>query len=434
MILRLDPHCSTVANCFQPCFSEAVNLWRDPKARLVLLANFLLVVGAGITFMAVPWLLIQQPNGQSIFGFANAFLTLVIFLLLPYFGKAVDRNSRKGVILAYFGFAIAINLFVITALVVQGQVQVWNLLTVFSLGSLGASLYYPAQFAFNQEIFARNQYEALSGAIEIQWQAGAMIAGALGALLVGRVPLWAILLLDTCTYATGLCLIALVPYRRTVRRPAKDDGSAWKMMLQGIEYLRERPRLSLIIFSSFLPFVGLMVANYLAPIFVKNTLTAGPEVYGTGEATYAFGAIVAGLTIPALNGRVGLIPTLLITVGVFTLAAAAMPLFPSMLMFWIASSFQGWGNAGSRVARSILVLETVPNEVVGRVNLFYGALERLLRAILLAVATWLVAVGGPKSAYWLISVISLVGWLLILACRRARMFPVASKFKIEEAQ
>ena len=170
-----------------------MNLWRDPKARLVLSANFLLVVGAGITFMAVPWLLIQQPNGQSIFGSANAFLTLVIFLLLPYFGKAVDRNSRKAVILAYFGFAIAIDLFVIAALLVQGHVEVWHLLTVFCLGSLGASVYYPAQFAFNQEIFARNQYEALSGAIEIQWQAGAMIAGALGALLVGRVPLWAIL-------------------------------------------------------------------------------------------------------------------------------------------------------------------------------------------------------------------------------------------------
>jgi hypothetical protein len=111
-----------------------------------------------------------------------------------------------------------------------------------------------------------------------------------------------------------------------------------------------------------------------------------------------------------------------------------MPSFPSIITFWIAFSFQGWGNAGSRVARSILVLQTVPNEVVGRVNLFYSALERLLRAILLAIATWQVAVGGSKPAYWLICVISLAGWLLILACRRARMFPVASKFKIKEAR
>lgn len=410
-----------------------MNLWRHPKARLVLSANFLLVVGTGITFMAVPWLLIHQPNGQSIFGYTNAFLTLAIFLLLPYFGKAVDRNSRKAVILVYFALSIATNLFVVAALLVQGHVEVWNLLTVFCLGSLGSSFYYPAQFAFNQEVFARDQYEALSGAIEVQWQAGAMIAGAVGALLIGWVPLWTILLLDTCAYACGLCLIALVPYRREVSL-STDVGSAWRMMLQGIEYLRQRPRLSVIVFSSFLPFLGLMVANYLAPIFVKDTLQAGPEIYGIGEATYAGGAIVAGLTVPALNGRIGLVPTLLITVAVFTLAAAAMPLFPVILAFLIAYSFQGWGNAGSRVARSILVLETVPNKLVGRVNLFYGALERFLRAILLAVATRQVANAGPKSAYWLISGISLVGWLLILACRRVRMFPVASEPKIGEAQ
>lgn len=378
--------------------------------------------------MAIPWLLIHQPNGQSIFGSANAFLTLIVFLLLPYFGKAVDRNSRKLVILGYFGFAIAVNLFVVIALVAQGHVEVWNLLTVFCLGSLGHSLYYPAQFAFNQEIFARDQYEALSGAIEIQWQAGAMIAGALGALLVGRVPLWSILVLDTCTYAAGLFLIALVPYQRVISSGTV-SGSAWKMMFQGIEYLRERPRLSVIIFSSFLPFLGLMVANYLSPIFVKDALRAGPEVYGIGEATYALGAIVAGLTVPALNRRAGLIPTLLITIGTFTVAAAATPSLPFILAFLIAFSFQGWGNAGSRVARSILILKTVPNEVVGRVNLFYGALERLLRAILLAVATWQVAIAGPKSAYWLISAISFVGLFLILACRRVRMFRVAARLK-----
>lgn len=410
-----------------------MNLWRDPKARLVLSANFLLVVGAGITFMAVPWLLIHQPNGQSIFGYTNAFLTLAIFLLLPYFGKAVDRNSRKAVILVYFALCIATNLFVVAALLAQGHVEVWNLLTVFCLGSLGQSFYYPAQFAFNQEVFARDQYEALSGAIEVQWQAGAMIAGALGALLIGRVPLWTILLLDTCTYTFGLCLIALVPYRWEVSS-SPDVGSAWRMMLQGINYLRQRPRLSVIVFSSFLPFLGLMVANYLAPIFVKDTLQAGPEIYGIGEATYAVGAIVAGLTVPALNGRIGLVPTLLITVAVFTLAAAAMPSFPIILAFLIAYSFQGWGNAGSRVARSILVLETVPNKLVGRVNLFYGALERFLRAILLAIATRQVVNAGPKSAYWLISGISLVGWLLILGCRRVRMFPVMAEPKIGEAQ
>ena len=64
-----------------------MNLWQDPKARLILIANFLLVVGSGITWIAVPWLLIQQPNGEALYGLSNSALTLLIFLLLPHLGK-----------------------------------------------------------------------------------------------------------------------------------------------------------------------------------------------------------------------------------------------------------------------------------------------------------------------------------------------------------
>src|SRR6516225_1802362 len=92
---------------------ELVSLWQDPKARLILLSNFLLVVGSGITWIAVPWLLIQQPNGEALYGLSNSALTLLIFLLLPHLGKAVDRNSRKNVLVFYFVFGMSTNLFII---------------------------------------------------------------------------------------------------------------------------------------------------------------------------------------------------------------------------------------------------------------------------------------------------------------------------------
>ncbi|MBV9491732.1 MAG: MFS transporter, partial [Verrucomicrobia bacterium] len=128
-----------------------MNLWSDPKARLVLTANFCLIVGAGITFMAIPWTLIHRPDGEAVYGYVNAGITLVVLLLLPYFGKLVDRNSRKRVILGYYLFCILLNSVVILGLLGQGRVALWHLLTVYCLGSLGASVYYPTQFALNQE-------------------------------------------------------------------------------------------------------------------------------------------------------------------------------------------------------------------------------------------------------------------------------------------
>jgi MFS family permease len=395
-----------------------VNIWRDPKARIVLTANFLLVVGASLTFMAIPWLLIQQPHGKAILGYTNSIVTLAVLLLLPYLGKLVDRNSRKAVVLIFLALGFAVNILVIAVMLLRGRVEVWELLTIFAYGSLGASVYYPAQFALNQEIFAHDQYEQLSGAIEIQWQAASMIAGAAGALLISRVPLWAILAIDATTYAVSFCLVTRLAYSRS--KLASATTSALKMMWEGVSYLQQRPRLSIVMFASFLPFLALMVANYLSPIFVRDTLGKGSEVYAAGEISYAVGAVVAGLSIPFINGKIGLIPTLFFTIGCYTIAVALNPILPVTAVFLISFILQGWGNAGSRVARSILVLKTVPNEIIGRVNLFYSAIERLFRAALLALVTYLLKDWGPNLPYLILASVCLAGWLLVAACRNVR--------------
>ncbi|MBV8329969.1 MAG: MFS transporter [Verrucomicrobia bacterium] len=410
----------------------AVNLWHDRKARLILTANFLLVVGSGITWIAVPWLLIHEPNGYAIYGLSSSALTLLVFLLLPVLGKVIDRNSRKKVVLVYYLFGIAANLVVISMIILQGRVEPWHLVAAMSFGSLGVSLYYPAQFALNQEVLTKDQYRALSGALEVQWQTGAMVAGAAASFLVTRIPLIAILLFDCCTFLAAFIVMAFIPYSRNPKLDA-NSGSALKLTMEGLIYLKRRPRLSLVLFGSFLPFLGVMVCIYLMPVFVSETLRAGPEIYGFAEVCYSLGAVLAGLTIPGLSTRIGLMRTLLLTVGCYTVAVMVNPLFAAIPVLLASLVLQGWGNAGSRVARSTVALETVPNELMGRVNLFYSAAERLLRSIFLVVVTGQVADSGPRSGYWTISAIGLSGWVMILFSRRFRRDPVIAITRRERA-
>jgi MFS family permease len=402
---------------------KSVTIWSDPKARLILIANFLLVVGAGVTFMAVPWLLIQKPNGNAVLGYSNAGVTFLVLLLLPYFGKIVDRYSRKRVVLVYLGSAIILDASIVAIILGDGSTRVWELLAVFCFGSLGASVYYPAQFALSQEVISPNLYESLSGAIEVQWQAGSMLAGALGAWLIAICPFWAVLCIDATAYLAAFLLIWRLRYqpaRQTTMAPA----SAWAMLIEGLQYLRGRPRLSVVMLASFLPFVAIMVGNFLSPIFVREVLHQGPQVYGIGEVSYAVGATVAGLTIPAINARIGLVPTLLCTIAVYGLAASLNPMAPLVLVFLVSYTLQGWGNAGSRVARTILVLKTVPNGVVGRVNLFYSAFERMLRSCALALVTVMLPGWGAANSYWVLAIIAIAAWFMVLSCRHVRAYPV----------
>ena len=74
-----------------------------------------------------------------------------------------------------------------------------------------------------------------------------------------------------------------------------------------------------------------MVCVYLTPVFINNALHAGPVVFGFAEAAYSFGAVLAGLTIPWLSRKFGLMRTLLLTVACYTLAAAVNPVFLASL-------------------------------------------------------------------------------------------------------
>jgi MFS family permease len=402
---------------------KMVTIWSDPKARLILTGNFLLVVGAGITFMAVPWLLIQQPNGNAILGYSNAAVTLLILFLLPYFGKIVDRYSRKRVVLVYLGSAVVLDALIVAVILGEGSTKIWELLTVFCFGSLGASVYYPAQFALSQEVIAPERYESLSGAIEIQWQAGSMFAGALGAWLIAVIPFWGVLCIDAAAYLSAFLIMSRLQYQRAQER-SMVPASAWAMLIEGLQYLRGRPRLSVVMLASYLPFLAIMVGNFLSPIFVREVLRGGPQVYGIGEVSYAVGATLAGLSVPAINARIGLVPTLFCTIAVYGVAASLNPMAPIAIVFFVSYVLQGWGNAGSRVARTILVLKTVPNGVVGRVNLFYSAFERMLRSTALALVTAMLPAWGAANSYWVLAVIAAAAWLMVWSARHVRAYPV----------
>src|SRR5258708_16462082 len=135
-----------------------------------------------------------------------------------------------------------------------------------------------------------------------------MLAGALGAWLIAVCPFWAVVCIEAAAYLAAfllICGLRYQPARQTTLAPA----SAWAMLIEGLQYLQGRPRLSVVMLASFLPFVAIMVGNFLSPIFVREVLHQGPQVYGIGEVSYAVGATVACLPLPPISPPLCLLPT-----------------------------------------------------------------------------------------------------------------------------
>jgi MFS family permease len=398
-------------------------LLRDTRVQRLLLANITGSVGSGVTIIAVPWLLVHRPNGDALYGYATIGTTVALFLFMPYYGAWLDRHSRKTMLLAgeLFGFLATLTMALWT--LGAGRVETWQLMTSYFSGMLYYTLHYPAKYAFLQQTIDRRHYQSLTGLMEIQGQTASMIAGGLAGMLIDRVPLWVILLADATTYLFSFGIQSTLPYQSThLQHAGPPAASAWHAMAEGWRWLRERARLSLFFGCTLVPFILVMVSNYLFPVYVSGVLAAPATVFGRGEIIFALGALLAGVFVPRLATERGADRTITTTMFLCLVALTLLMLWPTTASYYVALGLFGLGNAGSRVARNALVLHLVPNPMMGRVGMFFSAADRLLRTALTSLCTFVVARGSAAhgfTALWLVLLAALLGALATRSSVRA---------------
>jgi MFS family permease len=403
-------------------------LLRDTRVQRLLLANTLGSIGSGITIFSVPWLLVHRPGGSEAYRWATLATTLVLFAFMPAYGAWLDRHSRKTALLASEAWGLLATTAMAGLGLALGGFASWQLMTIYFCGMCYYTLHYPAKFAFIQQIFDRSHYQSLVGLLEIQGQTAMMISGGLGGILVERIPLWLILLFDAATYAASFALQAGLPYQATHLEPRASTpaGTAvaaakpglWHGVVEGWHWLRARPQLMLFLTCSLMPFMVVMVSNYLFPVYVAQTLRAGPKVFAGGEIAFALGAIAAGALLPRLLARASAATTIPGTMLVFLAGMVVLIVLRHPWIYLVAGVLLGFGNAGSRVARSALMLHTVPIEVMGRVGIFYNVLDRLVRTVLVGsmiIVDW----WGPPAGFLLLFAIMLAALAGVYASRAA---------------
>ncbi len=396
-------------------------LLRDTRVQRLLLANITGSVGSGVTIIAVPWLLIHRPNGDALYGWVTLGTTAVLFLLMPYYGAWLDRHSRKTMLLVgeLFGFFATLSMAVCAF--ATGHVEVWQLVASYFAGMLYYTLHYPAKFAFLQQIFARDQYQSLMGLLEIQGQTAMMIAGGLASVLIDRVPLATILFLDALTYLFSFAVQSTLPYEAT--HLARGDAppppaNTWHAMAEGWRWLRARPQLTVFFACTLVPFVAVMVSNYLMPIYVADVLHASAAVFGQGEIVFALGAMLAGAFVPQLATRRGADHAIVFSSSLCLICLAVFVLVPAQTAYFAALLLFGFGNAGTRVARNTLLFLAVPNTVMGRIGMFFSLYDRLLRTIVTFALTLVVTRSSAQVGFAVLLVVVIAAFAGTLASRR----------------
>lgn len=376
------------------------HLYTDSRFGLIIFANIASSIGSGITMIAIPWLLVSSENGNAVFGYITIAMTIISFVVTPFIGHLIDKTSRKKLLITSKMASMLSLLFFAMIGFLGFSYEIWHYMIIYMIGSLYYTIFYPTMFALNQEIFSKNHYKSLNGIMEVQGQLSSMIAGAIASILLTHWDLHYILLLDVLSFAAAILFYIKIPYDRTKQNTS--INAAPSKATEGLSHMMKRPLMFMFLLCSMMPFIGVMITNYLFPVYLSDVLKTSGGVYGIQGMVYGFGAIVAGVTVPVIAKKMGDEKTIIVAVITYTIAISSI-LLANVPMYLALMFFIALGNSGARVARNSFLMDQVPNALIGRVDSLFRTFGLLLRIGILAIFTGMVSSGLIMYCFILLS-------------------------------
>lgn len=273
--------------------------------------------------LAVPWYFNDIINRGTLFGKIYALITFIGIFWILYAGTLVDRYSRKRLFLSLNAVGCIVLGSIAAIGFMNGRVPDGLALLAFATTIFIFNIHFPTLYGFGQEITEKEHYSKISSYIEIQGQMTSMLSGAMASMLLAgtegdkinlfgnrisffHITPWSlqkILLMDASTYALAFLIILQMRYKPVADRNV-DTRFIWQRFRTGLGFLWQRPYLFLFGLCSLSIFVVTLVHEYfLLSLYVGKHLHTGANVYAACQLFYAFGAVMAGLSIRKIFNR-----------------------------------------------------------------------------------------------------------------------------------
>jgi len=319
-----------------------------------------------------------------------------------YSGTLIDKYPRKNIFL-FFSLVGGIVLCLASAsgLFYSTGVPTFMVVAVFVCTAYVNGIYYPALYAFAQEVSEAGKYTKVNSLLEIQSQAMTIASGGVGAILLQGIDVdsihigsmvipmavhikaWSlsrIFLVDGLTYFVAIWLISMVKYTPHTEKYKPEDGTIWERFKTGNSFLRSNPLILIFGISSLSIFVFLLIDfNTLVPVYVINHLHRSVTIYALTDVYYACGALLAGVWITRVFRSTNTVKAILLLVATTAVMLALCTFSTSVLVYFAFSFILGITNAGTRILRITYIFHHVPNNLTGRVNSVLNMLGTLCR-------------------------------------------------------
>ena len=326
-------------------------------------------LGTAMTsFALIIWVYEQKGNASSITLLTVcSFLPTILFRFIA--GTLADRWDKKRIML-FADFIAACGTVVVLTLHMFEALRVWQLYVINFLLSFMNAFQSPASYVATSLLVPKEQYIRVSGLQTFSGSLVAILAPALGSILLAFGGLTAVLIADLVSFAVAfVTLLGFIKIPELAHVAETTRESFMKSCTAGISFLRKNPALlRIILFFAVINFFAKIGGDGMLPAFVLGRTGGDQKALGMAETAVALGLLVGSVLVTFMKPAKSKVRVIFIGCGLsFLLGDVGMSLTPS-LPFWTAAVFMSYFAVALLNASLTVVMRTqVPLEMQGRV-------------------------------------------------------------------
>ena len=392
------------------CEVLLMSVFINRQFAIVFSGQLVSTVGNNLFMIALPWYVYSITGSKADLAFTGLFQTIPGFVGL-FIGVFIDRWRKKQTLLVtnMLRGMISFALYV----VVQFHPPLMMILILVLLLELIGTFYRPASSSFLPLILPKEKIPSAMGFV----QSGGAFAQLFGVLLGGTLivligaPL--LFLLNGITFVLSFISLLFVRVKEVIHTPPKKESFAhqWLDGIRTILHIGLLLRITL----------AIMVGNcVIAPLdlimtaWVKGPMHGNAFQLGTINAAFFIGILVGGVLLGRINKRMDLKTILLVGMVISGVAISLIGLFPNM--YW-AIPFEfifGYAYGSLNGCIGALAIQTIPEQMRGRLFATLGALSTLIVPLGMALYGWFLVIIPIHWIYLLIGIPAILSGLSFL--------------------
>jgi DHA3 family macrolide efflux protein-like MFS transporter len=331
---------------------------------------FSILTSSTVNFAIIIWLSIHTGSAE-ILAYAAIASLLPQSLLGPFAGVYIDRWDRKLTMILADGF-IAVCTLMIAILFYLDLADLWYIIVLLALRSIGSAFHMPAMQASVPLIAPESKLLKIAG-INQSIQSMSTIGGpALGALAITTMDMEQVLLLDIIGAVMAIGSLCLIKIPNPDRKEQK-TAHVLREIISGVQEVTRQKGLRWLFLFSILSTFCIMPVSVLFPLMTLNYF--GGDVYQVSliEVIWGVGMLLGGLLLSAIRAPVNkviLINSMYLVLGV-SLSVSGLLSPAAYPYFVVLTAMGGLSGAIYNSCFNTVLQETIHPSMLGRVFSMY---------------------------------------------------------------